>query len=126
MVSSPEKRRTEAGRRREEEKAISDDRMQAELKRSIRRLLEDIRRAYQIGDFMIVDTKVDKHVGFYAGVREIPTPRLLLAGSIRGYFRPFIGKEMDIIHTVDLYSIQNIKATSAKTNPDIRLEDRKK
>jgi len=75
---------------------------------------------------MIVDTKVDKHIGFFAGVKEIPTPRLLLAGSIRGYFHPWLGKELDVIHAVRLFDVENIKATPAKTNPDLRLEARKK
>ena len=100
--------------------------MQADLKKSLTQLVEDIRRSYQIGDFLIVSTKVDKHVGFFAGVKDVPTPRILLAGSIRGYFHPWLGKELDVIHTVRLYDVQGIKATTSKTNPDLRLEQRKK
>lgn len=66
---------------------------------------------YGIGDFLIVDSKRGKHVGFFAGVIWEPFPSILLA-SIWRYFGEdrVLPKAFDGIQLIETREIFNVKA----------------
>lgn len=75
-----------------------------------KQVVDLIKRGYTIGDFMIVETFKDMHVGFYAGICEAFKPRLVLSSVWRYFKEPKAGEVFDNLHFVDCVKISNIKA----------------
>jgi len=66
---------------------------------------------YQIGDFVIVDTKDgSKHVGFYGGIILHPKPLMMLASVYREFDMIWDKKYLDIFHTISVPDVLNMKA----------------
>jgi len=106
----------------EDKEEISSDEERAQFQKNLLDICADIRSSYQVGDFLVVSTQSDKHVGFFVGVREVPYPSLLLAGVTRASGLPRIGKEFDVIHRVLVSTIRSVRASPVKEEPDERLE----
>jgi len=67
-------------------------------------------KGYQIGDFLVVETHRDMHVGFYAGLCHAFRPRIVLASIWRHFNAPRLGEIFDDMHFVDCREVTNIKA----------------
>ena len=74
-----------------------------------------IKEGYEIGDFLIVDDrKGTKHIGFFVNLVEDPIPVIVLASEYRNYMQEWKAPSFNVMHTVDIASIVNVKAANSK------------
>lgn len=85
-----------------------------EMRESIIATARVIRRNYNVGDFMIIDTRGARYVGFYVSVIERPVKKIVLAGKIQSYHQSMTEQSFDNMFCVDISEILHIQASSCK------------